>query len=100
MAGLTKTGYLTVRVRQSCAKAMVVIFHCAKETRDTTKLRRMASLNPPIADELSRISLQRNAVILGFYSATGEREVLLAHRDGMHIDVSKTEQLEMEFVYV
>lgn len=46
----------------------------------------MASLNPPIADDLSQLAIPRHAVIVGF--AGGSREVLLARRDGMHLDVS------------
>ena len=45
----------------------------------------MASLNPPIADDLSQLAIPRHAVIVGF--AGGSREVLLARRDGMHLDV-------------
>lgn len=57
------------------------------------KLLTMASLNPPIADDLSQLAIPRHAVIVGF--AGGSREVLLARRDGMHLDVRKC-----RFVYV
>lgn len=46
----------------------------------------MASLNPSIADDLSQLAIPRYAVILG--PSGGSREVLLARRDGMHLDVS------------
>lgn len=49
----------------------------------------MGSLNPPIADDLSQLALPRHAVIVGFSAGSGGREVLLARRDGMHLDVSK-----------
>lgn len=50
----------------------------------------MASLNPPIVDDLSGLALPRHAVILGFSGAPGGREVLLGRRDGMHLDVRET----------
>lgn len=45
----------------------------------------MASLNPPIVDDLSQLAIPRHAVIVGL--SGGSREVLLARRDGMHLDV-------------
>lgn len=48
----------------------------------------MASLNPPIVEDLSQLALPRHAVIVGFSEGPGGREVLLARRDGMHLDVS------------
>ncbi|CAM9236832.1 unnamed protein product [Pylaiella littoralis] len=48
----------------------------------------MASLNPPIVDDLSHLALPRHAVVLGFSSAPGGREVLLGRRGGMHLDLS------------
>ncbi|CAM9490457.1 unnamed protein product [Ectocarpus sp. 12 AP-2014] len=48
----------------------------------------MASLNPPIADDLSQLALPRHAVIVGFSAGSGGREVLLARRDGMHLDLT------------
>lgn len=53
----------------------------------------MASLNPPIADDLSQLALPRHAVIVGFSAGSGGREVLLARRDGMHLDVRKLADL-------
>lgn len=47
----------------------------------------MASLNPPIVDDLSQLAIPRHAVILGL--SGGSREVLLACRDGMHLDVRR-----------
>lgn len=49
----------------------------------------MASLNPPIVDDLSQLALPQHAVIVGFSDAPGGREVLLGRRDGMHLDVSE-----------
>jgi len=46
----------------------------------------MASLNPPIVDDLSQRAIPRYAVIVGSFG--GGREVLLARRSGMHLDVS------------
>ena len=51
----------------------------------------MASLNPPIADDLSQLAIPRHAVIVGF--AGGSREVLLARREGMHLDVRENDTL-------
>lgn len=48
----------------------------------------MASLNPPIADHLSQLALPRHAVVLGMSGVAGGREVLMAKRVGMHLDVS------------
>ncbi|CAM9504077.1 unnamed protein product [Hapterophycus canaliculatus] len=48
----------------------------------------MASLNPPIAEDLSQLALPRHAVIVGFSGGPGGREVLLARRDGMHLDLT------------
>ena len=50
----------------------------------------MASLNPPIVDDLSQRVIPSHAVIVGFLGGPGGREVLLARRDGMHLDVRKS----------
>lgn len=52
----------------------------------------MASLNPLIADTLSRLVLPRHAVVIGPSGVADGREVLLAKRVGMHLDVSKNVQ--------
>ena len=49
----------------------------------------MASLNPPIVDDLLQRVIPSHAVIVGFFGRPGGREVLLARRDGMHLDVRK-----------
>lgn len=53
----------------------------------------MASLNPPIVEHLSQLILPRHAIILGLPGVPGGREVLLAKRDGMHLDVGDVGQL-------
>lgn len=51
----------------------------------------MASLNSPIVESLLQLAIPRHAVVLGFSGASGGREVLLARRDGMHLDVRQHE---------
>eukprot|EP00904_Undaria_pinnatifida_P003389 jgi/Undpi1/13050/HiC_scaffold_8.g02713.m1 len=48
----------------------------------------MASLNPPIVDDLLQRVIPSHAVIVGFFGRPGGREVLLARRDGMHLDLT------------
>lgn len=59
----------------------------------------MASLNPPIADDLSQRVIPSHAVIVGVLGGPGGREVLLARRDGMHLDVRKKKRsLDLKLV--
>lgn len=48
----------------------------------------MASLNPPIVDDLLQRVIPSHAVIVGVLGGPGGREVLLARRDGMHLDLT------------
>lgn len=54
----------------------------------------MASINPPIVDYLTQSSLSTFASVLGQSGIPGEREVLLAWRKGMHLDVRDDRKLK------